>query len=42
MASIDNVMNVITLVFLETFSDVHHFTRNTNLSTIYKVNIPME
>ena len=33
------VVSVITWLFLEILSDVHHLTRNTNLSTSYKVNI---
>ena len=36
MESLDNVVSVITWLFLEILSDVHHFTRNTNLSTSYK------
>ena len=37
MASIGNVMGVITWLFLEILSDMHHGTRNANLSTGYKM-----
>ena len=42
MESIDNIMSVITWLFLEILSDMQYPTRNANLSTSYKVNIWME
>ena len=42
MESVDNIVSVITWLFLEILSDVQYLTRNANLSTSYKVNIWME